>query len=182
MSSQELPSPVISLLKSAKYVHLATATKDGIPEVTLMNYHYLPSSELPSSCKASVSNKSYILLSSEKSVQYFNILQNPNVSLLLHDWTVAKSLNKQEDEAKSDLFKLLQNLNQKELSQLSATLSGKASVVKDSNDLQFFRNILLKENPEAKIYIEGDNNAIILVEITKFKVCDYQNNQTTYDL
>lgn len=184
MPFQQLPSSVSNLLKSAKYLHLATATTRGVPEVTLMNYHYLPGHELPTVNDNSEKNeeKNYILLSSEKSVQYINILQNPNVSLLLHDWTVAKTLNKStENDTTSDLFNLLKNLNQSELSKVSATLTGKASVVTDAKDLKFYRDILLRENPEARVYIEGDNNAIILVEITKFKICDYQNNQSTYE-
>ncbi|CCH42647.1 Pyridoxamine 5'-phosphate oxidase [Wickerhamomyces ciferrii] len=190
----ELPSSVISLLESGKFVHLGTADLKGLPDVALMNYYYLPSHELynkkpidgeetgpldPTNSK----EHTYIILSTKKcSVKYINIEQNPNVSLLLHDWTTAKNLFKRNDlvDDQSNLFKILHDLNQSELSQVSATLSGQATILKNKDELNFYKSKLLQENPDAKIYIDGDENSIILVQILSAKVSDSEAHLSTY--
>lgn len=188
----QLPQSVISLLETGKYVHLGTANEDAIPEVSLMNYYYLPSKELYSpeaeeeGPEVDVISKqhTYVILASSKlSLKYKNISVNPHVSLLFHDWTTAKSNFKapsDNSEDQSNILTLLKNLNQSELSRVSATLSGLARIVSNGAELNYYKTKLLEENPEAKVYIDGDENAIILVKITSAKVCDEQNNFTVY--
>lgn len=189
----ELPHSVVSLLQNGKFVHLGTADLKGLPEVALMNYYYLPSHELytietdetgpvePSNSK----EHTYIIMATRKSsLKYKNIEENPNVSLLFHDWTTAKNIFKNDDATKDDqsnLFKVLQNLNQSELSQVSATLSGSAKIITHDDELTYYKTKLLNENPDAKTYIECDNNSILLIQITSAKVCDSDNNTSTYN-
>jgi hypothetical protein len=186
----QLPQSVLNLLEGGKYVHLGTATTAGVPDVALMNYYYLPSHELysPESTETGpevdpISKEhTYIILASGKtSLKHKNISENANVSLLLHDWTTAKNFNKQNaSNEHSNLHRLLKNLNQSELSQVSATLSGLAKIVTDADELDYYKTKLLEENPDAKVYISGDENSIILVKITNAKVCDSQNHLETY--
>lgn len=190
----ELPQSVISLLESGKFVHLGTADTKGLPDVALMNYYYLPSHELYS--PKSIDNETgpvdpsqsrehtYIILATGKnSVKYKNIEQNPNVSLLFHDWTTAKNLFKRNEvqEDKSNLFKMLQELNQSELSQVSATLSGNAKILSNEDELDYYKTKLLKENPDAKVYVDGKDNSIVLVQITSAKVCNSENQTNVYN-
>lgn len=185
----QLPQSVLHLLGDGKYVHLGTASTSGVPDVALMNYYYLPSKELytPESSEAGpevdpISKEhTYIILASAKSsVKYKNISENPNVSLLLHDWTTAKkNLGKSDLTDQSNLLKLLKNLNQSELSQISATLSGLAKIVSNADELEYYRNKLLAQNPDAKVYI-AEENSIILVKITTAKVCDKENHLKMY--
>lgn len=187
----QLPQSVVHLLESGKYVHLGTADTELVPEVSLMNYYYLPSKELYSpECNETgpevdpISKEhTYVILASGKhSLKYRNIAVNPNVSLLFHDWTIAKNFNKSSEASQdqSNLLKMLRDLNQSELSRVSATLSGKAKILTNTAELEYYKTKLLQENPDAKVYIEGDENSIILVKITSAKVCDSENHLKTY--
>jgi hypothetical protein len=184
-SHDKLPETVIKLLQNGKFVHLGTADITGIPDVALMNYYYLPAHELYTLRDANgpeedaVNNTHIILSTPITSVKYQNISQNPNVSLLFHDWTTAKALYK--PDLNSNLLSLLHSLNQTELSQVSATLRGKTKIVDDEKELAYYKDLLKKENPDAKVYIDGDENSIILVQITHAKVCDTQNHVSSYD-
>lgn len=192
----ELPKSVVTLLEKGKFVHLGTADLKGLPDVALMNYYYLPSHELYSSTPIegnetgpvesyNSQEHTYIILATGKSsVKYKNIEQNPNVSLLFHDWTTAKNIFQNNDASnldQSNLFKVLQSLNQTELSQVSATLSGNCKIIKNNDELNYYKSKLLKENPDAKVYIEGEDSSIILVQITSAKVCDSDNNTSVYN-
>ncbi|KAH3672728.1 hypothetical protein WICMUC_004134 [Wickerhamomyces mucosus] len=187
----QLPSEVVSLLKSGKLVHLATATKSGIPEVNLMNYHYLAESEIYSKLpkdldtpeSSNTQDQFFIILPTNIDTdKYHHVLENPNVSLLFHDWTTARNIQKSRNDQgeQSNLLRLLQDLNQTELSQVSATLSGDAKIVSDKEELSYYKSLLLEENPDSKVYVEGDENSIILVKIKGAKICDSHNNQVTY--
>lgn len=188
----QLPQSVVSLLQQGKFVHLGTANTAGIPDVALMNYYYLASHELytpessetgPAVGKAAEEHTYIILATKKTSVKYKNISENPNVSLLFHDWTTAKNMYKKPESSNGDssnLFKLLQNLNQTELSEVSATLSGQAKIVTNEKELAYYKTKLLKENPDAEVYIAGEENSIVLVKITSAKVCDTQNHQKVY--
>lgn len=176
-SATKLPEKVIQLLQNGKFVHLGTASKEAIPEVSLMNYYYLPSNELYR--KEDGTNPYIILATGKSSLKYQNISQNPNVSLLFHDWTTAKTLY--NTDPSSNLLNLLQSLNHTELSQVSATLKGSAKIVDDSSELTYYKELLKKENPDAKCYIDGDENAIILVTVTNTKVCDSENHISSYN-
>jgi len=191
----ELPDQVVTLLQTGKFVHLGTADLKGLPDVALMNYYYLPSHELYT--KKSIGGEetgpiepteskehTYIILATGKnSAKYKNIAENPNVSLLFHDWISANNLFKKSGSSddQSNLFKILKDLNQSELSQVSATLSGNAKIVSSKEELDYYKTKLLKENPDAEKYIGGCENSIILVQITSAKVCDSESHTATYN-
>ncbi|CRK39460.1 hypothetical protein BN1708_001667 [Verticillium longisporum] len=80
-----LPQDVIQCLENARFtraralqLHLATCT-DDVPNVSLMNYTYLPSS--PFSAAPIIA-----MTTNPASRKTTNLLSNPNVSLLVHDW------------------------------------------------------------------------------------------------
>ncbi|CDK29137.1 unnamed protein product [Kuraishia capsulata CBS 1993] len=201
-SEGPFPESVLSLLKKARFVHLATC-KDGFPHVSLMNYTYINAHDA-----FGASPHPIIALSTHTGTQkYENIYSNPHVSLLVHDWVTANSIYKeaideeeeeQEEQeepgshnssrngsisstAPSKLLQMLQGLNQNELSSVSATLAGEATILlQPSEEKAYYKRKMLHANPDAKLYIDGDDVAIILVSLTKSRVADIQNNVSEY--
>ncbi|KAI9655798.1 MAG: hypothetical protein M1821_005233 [Bathelium mastoideum] len=76
--SASLPSEVVACLKNARFLHLATC-HDNQPHVSLMNYTYLPST--PYSTLPTI-----VMTTNPSSRKTLNLLRNPRVSLLVHDW------------------------------------------------------------------------------------------------
>ncbi|AEY96718.1 FAEL264Cp [Eremothecium gossypii FDAG1] len=187
-----LPDHILHLLKTSKYVHLATASSDGVPSVSLMNYAYLA----PESSETEGDTHYIVFATSAVTEKYKNITTNPNVSLLIHDWVTAKKLSlrknstsaslsggagSEAEEAPSRLLNILQELNQSELSQMSATLKGLAEVIDSSSpDFVLYRDALLKANPDAKCFVLGDDVVIVKAQITGAKVSDTSNNTSIY--
>ncbi|VVT49476.1 uncharacterized protein SAPINGB_P002288 [Magnusiomyces paraingens] len=181
-----LPSEILHLLRSSKFLHLATSYND-IPNVSLMNYTFIEDDEdpnIPEPC---------IIVSTAQSTQtYKNIAQNPNVAILIHDWTTAKNFTSPQGAHLSALSQLVLQLNQAELSNHSATLNGTASIVSSSSSSSSsstsqqangFANLVdilkekhLKNNPEAECFIKPDNIAIIKIVVSKAKISDSTNN------
>lgn len=128
-----LPTEVVQCLENARFLHLATCT-DNVPNVSLMNYTYLPSSPYSSS-------PVIIMTTNAASRKTSNITTNPNVSLLVHDWvshrpptTTAQGRRlsggggSPTPEARSSLATLLLNLNTSAVSSISATIGGAARI------------------------------------------------------
>ncbi|SCU80720.1 LAFA_0C00804g1_1 [Lachancea sp. 'fantastica'] len=213
-SPASLPEHVLTLLKTSKYLHLATCSKpECIPSVSLMNYTYI-SPERVYKPKSSVSNYSadaadkgghYIIMATQKNTEkYENILHNPQVSVLIHDWVTAKKLSLRKSSMSntptpaessqelssqaanadhpSRLLNLLQELNQSELSQMSATLQGHAEHLDTfSDEFDYYEQELLKANPDARVYTRGENVSVVKVKLVNAKVSDSENNTKFYD-
>ncbi|AET38500.1 pyridoxal 5'-phosphate synthase Ecym_2803 [Eremothecium cymbalariae DBVPG len=189
------PDHLIQLLKTSKYVHLATAAPDGHPSIALMNYTYIP----PHKAYQTDNVAPYIIFGTHVDTEkYHNIVANPHVSLLIHDWVTAKKLSlkkysntntptegdvkSQDESGQSRLLSLLQELNQVELSQMSASLRGLAEVVEpDSDESKFYEHVLLKANPDAKCFIQGDDVVIVKVQVERAKISDNENNTSVYE-
>lgn len=119
---------------SSSQLHLATCT-DLHPHVSLMNYTYLPSTPYSST-------PTIIMTTNPSSRKTHNLVSNPNVSLLVHDWVSHRPATRRDSSAPSDrtgspppeargssLAALLLNLNTSALSSISATINGEARVV-----------------------------------------------------
>lgn len=141
----------------------------------------------------STDNNDYIIFTVfEKSVTYSNVAGNPNVALLFHDWITAKNLTLRKKSVHEDgcpsfqsestkLNDFLRDLNQSELNQVSATVNGIADIVNpESEESTYYRRLLLTANPDADIFILGEETAIIKVKIQKIKVSDMENNTSIY--
>lgn len=177
-----VPDSVVKLLKSTRFVHLATSLND-FPHVSLMNYTYY-------------SNNSdyYIIITTPKgTTKYENIVSNPNVSLLVHDWISAKTtesepeLNGNSGRRRNSLYELLTNLNKTEISSVSVMINGKAKVVDPKEDTESFnfykslhKNNELIDEQQSKNYIESDDCALVLIKIENIKVTDTNDNVQSY--
>ncbi|KAK3298626.1 uncharacterized protein B0H64DRAFT_354245 [Chaetomium fimeti] len=149
-----LPQEVVQCLENARFLHLATCS-DNIPNVSLMNYTYLPSS--PHSRSPII-----IMTTNPASKKMNNLANNPNVSLLVHDWvshrptTTSQARRLSSDgsasrspirEPPSSLAALLFNLNTSAVSSISATINGSARLVeRGSEEEKYYREVHLENN------------------------------------
>ncbi|KAI6247970.1 Pyridoxamine 5'-phosphate oxidase [Erysiphe necator] len=153
-----LPLEVVQCLQNARFLHLATCT-NLIPHVALMNYTYLPSSPY---CKFPI----IIMTTNPNSMKTQNLIRNPNVSLLVHDWVSHRpptttrrvsgpsSGSPPPEATGSSLASLLLNINTSAMSSISATIFGQARLVDRGTEEEiFYREAHLDNNT----FIEGDN-------------------------
>lgn len=167
-----------------------------------MNYTYIPPSKVyvkEGEIGEPIERKHYIIIATQKdTAKYENIRQNPQVSILIHDWVTAKKLSlrknsmsntptpepqrSQDADHPSRLLNLLQELNQSELSQMSATMRGYAECIDPSHEeAKYYEAELLKANPDAAVFIQGNNIAVVKIELESAKVSDRENNTSFYD-
>ncbi|KAI1395653.1 hypothetical protein F4819DRAFT_179425 [Hypoxylon fuscum] len=142
-----LPPDVVQCLENARFLHLATCT-DNQPHVSLMNYTYIPSSQYSSL-------PVIVMTTNPSSKKTNNLVLNPNVSLLVHDWVSHRpptqgrrmSGGSPGPEHRSSLASLLLNLNTSAISSISATINGQAEMVaRGSDEEQFYRSQHLENN------------------------------------
>ncbi|MCJ1248650.1 hypothetical protein MMC30_005868 [Trapelia coarctata] len=152
--SPTLPSEVVACLKNARFVsrpsalrstrqlltetqlHLATCS-DLVPHVSLMNYTYLPSTPFDL-CPT------IIMTTNPSSKKTLNLLKNPRVSLLVHDWVSHRPPTRAPDPTRegspppqatrSSLASLLLNINTSALSSISATIDGEAKFLEPGSE------------------------------------------------
>ncbi|KAI1015726.1 hypothetical protein LB505_007933 [Fusarium chuoi] len=146
-TTSTLPPDVVQCLDNARFLHLATCT-DNVPHVSLMNYTYLPSSPY--------SNYPVIIMTTNPaSRKTTNLVANPNVSLLVHDWVSHRppthgrrpSGGSPGPEHRSSLASLLLNLNTSALSSISATIGGAARLVPGGTEEEkYYREQHLENN------------------------------------
>lgn len=179
----QLPDSVTSLLKSKRFLHLATCN-DNVPHVSLMNYTYYKKAE----------NEHYIIMSTPKNTdKYNNMLANPQVSILVHDWLAANKTPEESDAEEQKgrrnlLYDFLVNLNQSELSRVSVMINGKCQLLDRSADTDAYefykslhRNNKKFDEVQVKNYIEDDDdNALVVIAIELCKVTDTDNNVQSY--
>ncbi|KAI1431311.1 pyridoxamine 5'-phosphate oxidase [Xylaria sp. CBS 124048] len=144
----ELPPEVVQCLENARFLHLATCV-DNQPHVSLMNYTYLPSSPYSSA-------PIIIMTTNPASKKTDNLVANPNVSLLVHDWVShrpptqgrrASGGGSPVPEPRSSLAAMLFNLNTSAMSSISATMNGTAQLVAPGSDEErYYREQHLENN------------------------------------
>ncbi|EGY21250.1 hypothetical protein VD0002_g2450 [Verticillium dahliae] len=188
-----LPQDVIQCLENARFLHLATCT-DDVPNVSLMNYTYLPSS--PFSAAPIIA-----MTTNPASRKTTNLLSNPNVSLLVHDWvshrppTSARrpSGGSPGPEHRSSLASLLLNINTSAVSSISATINGTARLLDaGSPEERFYREQHLENNTfgsegfgpasvEAEdggrgCFVAGEEVRVIVVTIRDVRISDWKGS------
>ncbi|KIW31481.1 uncharacterized protein PV07_03127 [Cladophialophora immunda] len=140
--STALPPEVSQCLKNARFLHLATIsasqTSPPTPHVSLMNYTFLPSYDHHGPV--------IIMTTNAKSMKTQNLMHNPKVSILVHDWVshrppTATSVGGEQRAgsppaaaARSSLATLLLNLNTSALSSISTTIAGEARFLEQGSE------------------------------------------------
>lgn len=165
--------------------------------MSLMNYIYVPSSD--TYAESDKSDDYIVFATLDNTEKYENILVNPTVSLLFHDWVTAKNLSLRKHSLSetpatdpsqatttgvpqsSKLLNLLQELNQAELFQMSATIRGHGTIINPtSEESKHYKDLLLRANPDAHCFILSDKTVIVKVKIESAKVTDNENNTSIY--
>ncbi|KYG46911.1 hypothetical protein M433DRAFT_142511 [Acidomyces richmondensis BFW] len=126
----QLPDEVVTCLENSRYLHLATCLHNR-PHVSLMSYTYLPSH--PYSTTLLPPGPLVIMTSNPASKKTLNLLQNPAVSLLVHDWVSSRPPNRERSpvgaRGSSTLATMLMQMNSAAVSSISATINGEAIVL-----------------------------------------------------
>ncbi|ORY55249.1 uncharacterized protein BCR38DRAFT_452519 [Pseudomassariella vexata] len=190
----ELPPDVVQCLENARFLHLATCI-DNQPHVSLMNYTYLPSS--PFSTAPVI-----VMTTNPSSKKTNNLVENPNVSLLVHDWVSHRPPTQSRrpsggspgPEHRSSLASLLLNMNSSAISSISATINGTATLVSQgSAEETYYRNQHLEnntfdsENPFVfnqqqtnqedggrECFVAGEEVRVIVVSIKDIRTSDWK--------
>ncbi|GAB1735670.1 hypothetical protein NU219Hw_g4238t1 [Hortaea werneckii] len=140
--SDTLPDEVITCLQNSRFLHLATALNNR-PHVSLMNYTYLPTHPfVHHTTQLPLAGPLIIMTSNPASKKTLNLLQNPNVSLLVHDWVSSRpphltGAGERERSPTgggggaraSSLANMLMQMNSAAVSSISATMNGEAMVL-----------------------------------------------------
>ncbi|GAO15458.1 uncharacterized protein UV8b_02210 [Ustilaginoidea virens] len=189
-----LPEPVVQCLQNARFLHLATC-RDNVPNVSLMNYTYLPSS--PYSSLPVI-----IMTTNPRSRKTANIISNPDVSLLVHDWVSHRPPTQSRrmsggspgPEHRSSLASLLLNLNSTAVSSISATIGGAARLAPSGSDEEKFyteqhlANNTFEEgdalslqdtnsgdaNTQGSHFVAGEEVRVIVVDIKDIRISDWK--------
>lgn len=109
-----------------------------------MNYTYLPSNPFSSNADSSLPSGPFIIMTSNPaSKKTLNLLTNPNVSLLVHDWVSHRPPNLGSDRdrspvgvrsGRSSLANMLMQMNSAAVSSISATINGEANVLESGTE------------------------------------------------
>ena len=100
------------------------------------------------------------------------------MSILVHDWTTPRPASSSPPTSgPSALTSFLQNINLLQLSAISATLNGVATVLPSSQTQEdatgFFVQKHLESNPpESRTYIDKPDVAVIKVRISSARIAD----------
>ncbi|KAK5991084.1 Pyridoxamine 5'-phosphate oxidase [Cladobotryum mycophilum] len=191
--TRTLPQEVVQCLENARFLHLATCA-DNVPQVSLMNYTYLPSSQYSSS-------PIIIMTTNPASRKTTNIVTNPSVSLLVHDWvshrppTQGRRLSggSPGPENRSSLASLLLNLNSSAMSSISATIGGAARIAPiGSPEEKFYVEQHLENNTfdegaplfrqtsntggdeRTDHFVAGEEVRVIVVDIKSVRISDFK--------
>lgn len=105
-----------------------------------MNYTYLDATT-PSIPSSLPSGPVIIMTTNPSSRKTLNLLENPNVSLLVHDWVSHRPPNQRStspdgrrNPARSSLASLLMGMNTAAMSSISATINGTAQVLSQGSE------------------------------------------------
>ncbi|CAG8955153.1 hypothetical protein HYFRA_00007168 [Hymenoscyphus fraxineus] len=190
-----LPDEVAQCLQNARFLHLAT-TLNQYPHVSLMNYTYLPTSPYSTS-------PTIIMTTHPHSRKTLNLISNPHVSLLVHDWvshrpptTSARrpstTGSPPPEATRSSLATLLLNLNTSAISSISATINGEARLVDaGTEEEKYYKEEHIDNNTftgdEERgwrqtedcdggrgSFIEGEGVRVVAVRITNGRVSDWK--------
>ncbi|ODH40786.1 hypothetical protein ACO22_01543 [Paracoccidioides brasiliensis] len=136
--TSSLPPEVDSCLKNSRFLHLATCDNQT-PHVSLMSYTYLPSTTF-------TTHPTIIMTTNAASKKTLNLLSNPRVSLLVHDWvshrpptlpthsSLAREGPPPPAATHSSLASLLLNINTSALSSISTTIIGEARFAEQGSE------------------------------------------------
>ena len=168
-----------------------------------MNYTYLPSTPFSD-------DPTIIMTTNPSSKKTVNLIKNPKVSLLVHDWVSHRPPTRPTEGSpprqpgRSSLATLLLNLNTSELSSISATITGNARILEQGSEEEqwckekhtenntfddqakeergmFASN---QERPEGgtSCFIEGEGVRVVVVPVREGRIADWKGGVKDWTL
>lgn len=150
-----------------------------------MNYTYLPNTPHPLP-NTQPTSPIIILTVQQSNKKTSNLLSNPRVSLLVHDWVSHRSSFSSDNQAsngsgapaQSSLADLLTNINTAAMSSISATMFGFAAVLESgSEEEKYYREVHQQGQSgggESSVYVTGQESRIVVVRVTWARVADHR--------
>lgn len=103
------------------------------------------------------------------------------MSILVHDWTTPRqNTSSSQPSGPSALASFLQNINLLQVSAISATLNGIATVLPKSESPEDATSFFIKKHldanpPESRTYIDKPDIAVVKVRISSARVADVED-------
>ena len=142
-----LPPEVVQTLSKRRQCFLATQ-HDGEPHLSLMRFTYYQQDEV-------------IILTTRRNTKKYNqIVSNPKVALLIHDFE-----GEHHDDDTSSRF--------------SITLNGEVDTDLGSDE-ERYRSLHLNNNASYEQFIVGPDVAVLAVRIEKARICDINDKVRTW--
>jgi len=192
----QLPNEVVTCLQNARFLHLATC-EQNVPHVSLMNYTYLPSHPFPNSTILP-NGPTIVMTTNPVSKKTSNLLSNPHVSLLVHDWVSTRPPSTATSDRersptggpRSSLAAMLMQMNSTAVSSISATINGEARVLLTGTDEERWckeqhlaANTFAESNADRLVspgdggrgsYIEDTEARVVIVRIKDGRISDWK--------
>eukprot|EP00943_MAST-04B_sp_MAST-4B-sp1_P009256 g9256.t1 len=147
-----LPEVVVGLLNACSLCYLSTSNLQSKAHLSLMTFTYVQSHEV-------------LVLSTRKdTLKLKNLLESPQVAILVHDFPHLQKSKKQDYG-----------------NTYSITLYGTTRIA-EGDEAKFFRGKHLEHNPKSKVFIEGQNIAIVLVNLTSARICNAADKVQTWNV
>ena len=119
-----------------------------------------------------------------------NLLANPSVSLLVHDWvshrpsaSTTGGSPPPSSGRSSSLASLLLGLNTAALGRISTTITGTARVLEDGEEEKWCKEMHVENNrfngdgeggSQETAYLEGDDVRVVVVEVKEGRISDWK--------
>lgn len=153
-----------------------------------MNYTYLPSTPWSS-------HPTIIMTTNPASKKTQNLLENPHVSLLVHDWVSHRpsignraSSPPRNSGARSSLAEMLIGLNTSAISSISAAINGEARVVERGGEEEKWlrekhlencvflgeEGVRAGEGDGGRVFVEGEEVRVVSVKVEDGRVSDWK--------
>lgn len=158
-----------------------------------MNYTYLPSNPFPNNTYLP-SGPTIIMTTNPSSKKTGNLVTNPNVSLLVHDWvshrppTNSRSISPDGSRTagRSSLATLLMGMNTSAMGSISATINGEAHVLPRGSDEEKWckaqhleNNTFEDDRPRTEdggrqAFVEDEDVRVVVVTISDGRIADWK--------
>ena len=148
------PQPVVDLLQSACLCHMGVTLEDGKTHLCLMNFTYVPEEEI-------------IIMTTRRNTTKYQALQKLDLAtLLLHDFPTHKA-NRIADNTYAKTH--------------SITLYGRVTILSGEDAEQMRSKHLLRHGDKYSQFIIGENIAVLQVEVSSAKLCNINDEVTTWE-
>ena len=168
-----------------------------------MNYTYLPSTPFSD-------DPTIIMTTNPFSKKTTNLVKNPRVSLLVHDWVSHRPPTRPAEgspsrqSGRSSLATLLLNLNTSELSSISATINGHARILEQGSEEErwckerhtenntfddqareergMFASSQDQQDGGTSCFIEGEGIRVVVVPVREGRIADWKGGVKDWTL